>query len=148
MKYKAGDKVRIRKDIKLDEDYNGIIVTMSMLRHVGEVCTIQGTGCDGCYYFKENIYAWAEDMIEGLANDAPDITKLTIADAIKPNYYQYREGDVFDMAAHFQLNFPLGNALKYLLRAGHKDPARKIEDLRKCIQCIQRAIEIEGEKYE
>jgi hypothetical protein len=73
---------------------------------------------------------------------------LTNTDAIKPNYYQYRGGDVFDMAAYFKLNFPLGNALKYLLRAGHKDPAKKIEDLRKCIQCIQRAVEIEGEKHE
>ena len=65
-------------------------------------------------------------------------------DAIKPNYYQYRGGDVFDMAMYFKLNFPLGNALKYLLRAGHKDPDKKVEDLQKCIQCIERAIELEA----
>ena len=70
MKYKVGDKVRIRKDIKLGEDYGGVIVTMSMLRYRGEVSTIQDTDCDGCYYFEENIYGWAEDMIEGLAEEA------------------------------------------------------------------------------
>lgn len=64
--------------------------------------------------------------------------------AIKPDYYQYRGGDVFDMAKFFKLNFPLGNALKYLLRAGHKDPDKKVEDLQKCIQCIERAIELEA----
>lgn len=63
---------------------------------------------------------------------------------IKPAYYQYRGGDVFDMAQHFNLNFPLGNALKYLVRAGHKDPDKKIEDLQKCIKCINRAIELEA----
>ena len=69
---------------------------------------------------------------------------LEQGNAIKPDYYKYRGGDVFDMAKHFGLDFPLGNALKYLLRAGHKDPAKKVEDLNKCIQCLKRAIELEG----
>ena len=51
---------------------------------------------------------------------------------------------MFDMAKHFGLDFTLGNALKYLLRAGHKDPAKKVEDLHKCIECIKRHIELEG----
>ena len=63
---------------------------------------------------------------------------------IKPDYYQYRGGDLYDMAAYFGLDFPLGNALKYLLRAGHKDLAKKVEDLQKCIQSIQRHIELEA----
>jgi hypothetical protein len=69
---------------------------------------------------------------------------LEQGNAIKPDYYKYRDGDVFDMAKHFGLDFTLGNALKYLLRAGHKDPAKKVEDLNKCIECIKRHIELEG----
>jgi hypothetical protein len=69
---------------------------------------------------------------------------LEQGNAIKPDYYKYRGGDVFDMAKHFDLDFTLGNALKYLLRAGHKDPAKKVEDLNKCIECIKRHIELEG----
>ena len=67
MKYKVGDKVRIRKDINLGKDDG---VTLAMLKYAGEVGTIQDTDCDGCYYFKENIFAWTEDMIEGLVEDA------------------------------------------------------------------------------
>ena len=69
---------------------------------------------------------------------------LEQGNAIKPDYYKYRGGDVFDMAKHFGLDFTLGNALKYLLRAGHKDPAKEVEDLNKCIECIKRHIELEG----
>ena len=111
-------------------------------------------------YKDKGDWVWDDSMLEGLANDAlandaPSITKrindknnvingLTNTDAIKPDYYQFHGYDVFDIAEHFGLSFPLGNALKYLLRAGHKDPAKKVEDLNKCIECIKRHIELEG----
>lgn len=45
------------------------------------------------------------------------------------------------------LNFNLGNAVKYISRAGRK--GNKIEDLRKAIQYIEFEIEeLEGLKYE
>lgn len=37
----------------------------------------------------------------------------------------------------WKLNFQLGNAVKYLSRAGKKDPSKKIEDLQKAIFYIQ-----------
>lgn len=40
-----------------------------------------------------------------------------------------------------QLGFHRGNAVKYLLRSGKKDPARTVEDLRKAIWYVQREIE-------
>ena len=61
---------------------------------------------------------------------------------IRPGYYKSSMGDVFDIAHEYQLDFPLGNALKYLLRAGKKDAGKEIEDLEKAITCIRRAIEI------
>ena len=61
---------------------------------------------------------------------------------IRPDYYQFHQYDVFDIAAYFGLSFPLGNALKYILRAGHKDQSKEVEDLTKAITCIQRHIEI------
>ena len=163
MKYKVGDKVRVRKDLKCGEWYTnkskscGVLVTKGMSRFIGKEVTIIATSPYGDYRIKEDNEPreWAEILFEGLANEAPSITKrinekhnilngLTKTDTLKPDYYKYRGGDVFDMAAYFQLSFPLGNALKYLLRAGHKDPAKKVEDLEKCIQCIERAIELEG----
>lgn len=45
------------------------------------------------------------------------------------------------------LNFNRGNAVKYLARAGAKDPAKELEDLRKAEWYVQREIaRIEGEK--
>lgn len=43
------------------------------------------------------------------------------------------------------LDFPIGNAVKYLSRAGKKDPAKEIEDLRKAIFYIEHKIKrLEG----
>jgi hypothetical protein len=40
-----------------------------------------------------------------------------------------------------QLNFCRGNAVKYIARAGAKDPAMEIQDLEKAVWYIQREIE-------
>lgn len=55
----------------------------------------------------------------------------------------YAEGwsngaEVIDITEH--LNFCRGNAVKYLARAGAKDPARELEDLRKAAWYVQREI--------
>ena len=66
-----------------------------------------------------------------------------------PDYYKYRNGDdVFAIADWFGLDFPLGNALKYILRAGKKAGEKKTHDLQKAITCIQCEIELEAEKRE
>jgi hypothetical protein len=131
------------------------MITEEMSRFIGNDVTIIGDDTFG-YRIKgaEGSNGWPEFLFEG-AIEAPSITKrinekhnilngLTNTDTLKPDYYKYRGGDVFDMAKHFGLDFTLGNALKYLLRAGHKDPAKKVEDLNKCIECIKRHIELEG----
>lgn len=55
----------------------------------------------------------------------------------------YAEGwsngaEVIDITEN--LNFNRGNAVKYLARAGSKDPATEIEDLRKAAWYVQREI--------
>lgn len=39
------------------------------------------------------------------------------------------------------LGFHLGNAVKYILRAGKKDPTKEIEDLKKAIWYLERKLE-------
>lgn len=41
----------------------------------------------------------------------------------------------------WELDFCLGNAVKYISRAGKKDPEKRIEDLRKAMWYIQHEIE-------
>lgn len=41
----------------------------------------------------------------------------------------------------WDLNFELGNAVKYISRAGKKDPAKLVEDLKKAVWYINAEIE-------
>lgn len=136
MKYKVGDMVRIRKDLSTGDS----CFTEKMLPFAGELATIT------MVYYSRDVYeididhglwVWHESMLEDVAKET-DATDKTI----RPDYYQYRGGDVFDMADYFQLSPPLTMALKYLLRAGHKSSETEITDLNKCMKCISRHIEL------
>ena len=52
-----------------------------------------------------------------------------------PAYYQRGSIDVWDFIRDQRLNFHLGNAIKYICRAGHKDG--KIQDLEKAIHYLE-----------
>jgi len=52
-----------------------------------------------------------------------------------PTYYQRGSYDVWDFIREQELNFHLGNAIKYICRAGHKDS--KIQDLEKAIHYLE-----------
>jgi hypothetical protein len=67
---------------------------------------------------------------------------ISHGNTIRPGYYQSSMGDIFDIAHAYNLSFPLGNAVKYICRAGKKDRDKDIEDLQKAMRCIQREIDI------
>ena len=52
-----------------------------------------------------------------------------------PDYYQRGSLDVWDFIRQQELNFHLGNAIKYICRAGYKDS--KIQDLEKAIHYLE-----------
>lgn len=58
-----------------------------------------------------------------------------------PDHYTGFTGgaEVIDIAEH--LNFNRGNVLKYVTRAGTKDPERELEDLKKARFYLNREIE-------
>lgn len=56
-----------------------------------------------------------------------------------PAHYQTKNGlETIDVIEAFELNFHLGNAVKYILRAGKK--GNRTEDLRKAVWYLQREI--------
>lgn len=59
-----------------------------------------------------------------------------------PEHYQGQSFEVIDIIEDYQLGFHLGNAIKYILRAGRKHPEQDkyVEDLRKAIWYIEREI--------
>lgn len=59
-----------------------------------------------------------------------------------PSHYQGDGIEVIDVIEAFGLGFHLGNAIKYILRAGRKDADRVNEDLQKAIWYIKREIEV------
>lgn len=128
-------------------------------------------------YTQRNSYGWdpaAEDYVkkEGEAwfdNPAydptcaapimPDNVDITIPRDIDPtsakandriahpSHYTQGKIECIDFILDKQLDFPLGNAIKYIVRAGHKseegmtDREKAIEDLNKAIQYIKFEIE-------
>jgi hypothetical protein len=56
-----------------------------------------------------------------------------------PEHYQSKNGmEVIDVIESYELNFNLGNAVKYILRSGKK--GKKSEDLMKAVWYLQRQI--------
>jgi len=57
-----------------------------------------------------------------------------------PNHYKSSKFEVIDIIEEFDLNFRLGNTIKYILRAGKKDPLKFKEDLQKALWYLDREI--------
>ena len=62
-----------------------------------------------------------------------------------PTYYKRGSSDVWDLIREQGLNFHLGNAIKYICRAGFKDS--KIHDLEKAIHYLQNELHHEKDVY-
>lgn len=152
MKYKAGDKVKVRDDLIPGEHYGNKMFMLEMSRLRNTTVTIKT--CNGIYYeIKEDLdgWCWTDEMFEEPKEEKsqPDDSD----NVHHPLHYTYGKIECIDFIMDKQLNFPLGNAVKYLVRAGHKkssdktDTEKQIEDLQKAIQYITFEIEhLEGRR--
>ena len=59
MKYKAGDKVRVRSDLKTSVLYGSLYVVAEMIKK--KIVTIASVH-DGCYKVVEDDYEWTDEM--------------------------------------------------------------------------------------
>lgn len=63
---------------------------------------------------------------------------------VSPNHYKTTSGlEAIDVIESFKLNYRLGSALKYILRAGKKGPADT--DIRKAMWFLQRELDKGGD---
>lgn len=72
-----------------------------------------------------------------------------MADSVNhPSHYNIGKYEVIDVIDDWGLDFELGNAVKYIARAGHKDSSKTIEDLEKAVFYINHKIKAlkKGEK--
>lgn len=66
MRYKVGDKVRVRSDLENAVMYGVLCATYEMLKE--KIVTIKSVH-DGYYKVVEDDYKWTEEMFEGLAEE-------------------------------------------------------------------------------
>lgn len=59
-----------------------------------------------------------------------------------PSHYTDGKIEVIEYIEDKKLGYHLGNAVKYISRAGKKDPSKEIEDLEKAMWYINRRIEL------
>jgi hypothetical protein len=57
-----------------------------------------------------------------------------------PDHYNSSAYEAIDVITAWGLGFCLGNTVKYISRAGKKDPAKKLEDLQKARWYLNREI--------
>lgn len=98
MKYKVGDKVRIREDLVTGGNYGGSVAVDDMTDMCGNVVTIERVGNLG-YYIEEDPdgYCWTDEMFELVEEE------LTAEEAIKV---------LADMCARECKNCELGKLVK------------------------------------
>ena len=81
---------------------------------------------------------------ENLPAEHVDLQKVSekVCDNVNhPSHYTSGRIEVIDFIEDKDLGFHLGNAVKYISRAGRKDTDKTIEDLRKAVWYINRQIE-------
>ena len=65
-----------------------------------------------------------------------------------PSHYNQGKIEVIEFIEDQDLNFSRGNAIKYIARAGNKNPDKELEDLKKAMWYINREMEIVRAKNE
>ena len=70
-----------------------------------------------------------------------------VNDAVNhPAHYTSGKIEVIDFIEDQQFPYHLGNAVKYISRAGKKDPAKTTEDIKKAVWYINRYIDLLGKE--
>lgn len=78
-----------------------------------------------------------------LKGEAAAVVEKLQSDAVNhPSHYNQGKIEVIEFIEDKNLGFHLGNAIKYICRAGKKDPTKEVEDLQKAVWYIQRRLEL------
>ena len=103
---------------------------------------VKGEWCDGCEGCALKICSTEECVelvrmwLERKCKDNPPADNVN-----HPSHYTSGKIEVIDFIEDKELGFHLGNAVKYISRAGRKDPDKIVEDLQKAVWYINRQIQ-------
>ena len=109
---------------------------------------VKGEWCDGCEGCALKICSTEECVelvrmwLEKKCKDNPPADNVN-----HPSHYTSGKIEVIDFIEDKEFGFHLGNAVKYISRAGRKNPDKIVEDLQKAVWYINREIgRLEGMK--
>ena len=115
-------------------------------------CDVRDTDCrEGLIeYLEEDIEVNAKETLQETLDEVKETLQKTL-DKVKepvendnvnhPSHYTDGNMEVMDFIEDKQLNFAKGNVIKYVSRAGKKDPNKELEDLSKASWYLNREIE-------
>ena len=119
---------KINKNIRTLQKYEkgDIAPTFNVIKKIAEILEVSP------YDIVRNVKA----LKEAVTPIGTDVKKEMVN---HPKHYNRGKYEAIDVIEDWQMNFSLGNALKYLSRAGHKDDI--IQDLKKAKWYIDREIQ-------
>ena len=174
MRFNVGDKVLVKPslapggEIVVKDKPSGAKLTDAMREYANKMVTItqrQNHGFTDYFYIAEDGEAnlWWDQLFLPVPDHIQELmknrelngqsgtsvpTRESGADPVAhPAHYTYGKIEVIDFIQDKDLNFALGNAVKYIVRAGHKteqgmsDEEKAIQDLEKARQYIDFEIE-------
>ena len=136
MKFKVGDKVKVVKQQDGLEDYQtpigsvGEVLKVGISDTVGLAYSVKSSSFRGGYDIDRDTWWFEEGNLELLSNEDQDVVN-------HPKHYTSDPSGVECIQVTRHRNFNIGNALKYLWRAGLKDSNPQTQDLRKAIWYIE-----------
>jgi hypothetical protein len=157
-KFNVGDKVRIKGDLSKCE----FGCNCYMEGFVDKEAIVTSTFGKGIIKLDidEQVWDWSENVLELIKENDNMNTKIEenkvnesdlkdseiskeIEDDVVNHPSHYTDGniEVMDFIEDKQLNFARGNVIKYVSRAGKKDPNKELEDLQKGFWYLNREIE-------
>lgn len=110
---------------------------------INEMYRILNDACYDCKHFLK-----CERINKDICDQFKKVAVFACEDVVNhPKHYADGKIEVIDFIEDKKLGFCLGNAVKYIARAGKKDPTKEVEDLKKARWYIERRIkEIEEDK--
>ena len=134
MSFKIGDMVMVRTDLEIGKIYDRILFVEEKEQYKGMIGTI--TDHYGEMYLLDicEDWLWSGEMLL-LCNN---LTKPHGDNVDHPSHYNTGKIEVIDVIEDWNLNFNMGNAVKYVARADHK--GKPLEDLNKAKWYIEREI--------
>ena len=100
--------------------------------------------CSGCAYVLMNGSDYpCNECVDGKKWEPAHNRTVIGKDPVNhPSHYNKGKIEVIDFIADQKLNFARGNAVKYVCRAGSKDPEKEIQDLEKAVWYINHEIKM------